>query len=292
MGSQTQKSAPLTCHACRMSFQEHALLELQTQQEKDQLAEYQATTMSNETLPVPTLLVPELDVGIEILVLPPHEEPQSPDPASSPTHHQLYTRIDYSKEWIAWQHDSDKTDEKSEWHYEDGLTQTHVPIHISHHPNPFQTLIEIQDEPTTRQKIQTSLTHLGLYSPLTLTSRWTTQLLAYQRVNLKMKYKQHKKQQRKLMRAIRSTIRQHESLPARPFPQPNLTPRTEAIDLSFTDHLRHITSDTRIIKHITASYHIILSYYSYIILVQYSSILWYIIAVRYISTKYFTTRTL
>ena len=43
---------------------------------------------------------------------------------------------------------------------------------------------------------------------------------------------------------------------------------------------------------ITASYHTVLLYYSYIILVQYSSILWYIIAVRYISTKYFTTRTL
>ena len=43
---------------------------------------------------------------------------------------------------------------------------------------------------------------------------------------------------------------------------------------------------------ITASYHLVLLYYSYIILVQYSSMLWPIIAVRYISTKYFTTRTL
>ncbi len=45
---------------------------MQTQQEKDQLAEQQATTISNDTMPVNAL--PALDIGIEILVLPPHEE--------------------------------------------------------------------------------------------------------------------------------------------------------------------------------------------------------------------------
>jgi hypothetical protein len=163
---------------------------MQTQQEKDKLAEELATTMSNDTIPENNL--PALDIGIEILVLPHHEEPPSPDPASSPTHHQLCTRLDYSKERTAWQQDNDTKDDESEWHYKDGLTKTHMPIPISPHPNPFDTLHQIQDEPITRQKIQTSLTHLGLYSTLNLTSRWTTHLLAYQRANLKMKYKQHK----------------------------------------------------------------------------------------------------
>jgi hypothetical protein len=43
---------------------------------------------------------------------------------------------------------------------------------------------------------------------------------------------------------------------------------------------------------ITASYHLVLLYYSNINLVQCSSMLWHLIAVRYINTKYFTTRTL
>ena len=246
MGSQTHKSTLLTCHACRTSFQEHTLLEIQTQQEKDQIAEELATTIPNDTMPVNDL--PALDMGIDILVLPQHEEPQSPDPASSPTHHQLCTRINYSKEKIAWQQDNDTTDDKSEWHYKDGLTTTHIPIHISPHPNPFHTLHEIQDEPITRQKIQTSLTHLGLYSPLNLTSRWTTHLLAYQRANLKMKYKRNQKQQRKLLRAIRFTTRQQASLPDTPFPQPTITPRQEVTDIAFTDHLKQITRDKRMIK--------------------------------------------
>ena len=50
------------------------------------------------------------------------------------------------------------------------------------------------------------------------------------------------------MRAIRSTFRQQQRLPDRPFPQPNLTPKTVKIDTSPTEHLQHVNRDTRMIK--------------------------------------------
>jgi hypothetical protein len=64
--------------------------------------------------------------------------------------------------------------------------------------------MKFRTRPTTdKGSNNNSLTHLGLYPLLSLQSRWTSHLLAYQKSTLRKGYKQQKKRTLKIMRAIR-----------------------------------------------------------------------------------------
>ncbi len=86
---------------------------------------------------------------------------------------------------------------------QEGKVRETIKTGISHDANPFHLLEEIHDTPHTSHRINISLTYLGLYPLLSLQSRWTSHLLAYQKSNLRKGYKRQTKRKLKILHALR-----------------------------------------------------------------------------------------
>ena len=191
-------TGPLTCHSCRQSFKEHHDREIahQTHLERERTRRedegiYGINTPATviESDPPSPSTISTMDTAT----------PEEDDEDLPPTlWKQAYTRISYPPTDINTGTNLESWDAGKE-----GKVQESIKTGITHAINPFNLLDEIKDTQYTRQRINNSLTHLRLYPLLSLQSRWTSNLLAYQKSTLRKGYKQRQKRTFKIMRAIR-----------------------------------------------------------------------------------------